>query len=212
MRATAFNKGHKDWRTSHTNHHYSKWNRNDKLAGTQASVSRLRSLHLHILWIPSLLFHPCNTYSRTQGKKALAYNNHCPCTAAPERSKGQCEDSPVRVLNKEDGALCTTSSALAWFSACCSASSYPSTLLTVPQHYEETLQLMLHYIYNCHCSVLLSLVNIPCVRAPWLFFLPVLSLQSSIQYTDPFLLPFSTLTSYGQCWCSSPAFHNLYIH
>lgn len=57
MRTTTFNKGHKDWRTSHTNHCHSKWSRNDKLAGTQASISRLRSLCLHMLWIPSPLFH-----------------------------------------------------------------------------------------------------------------------------------------------------------
>lgn len=149
-----------------------------------------------------------NTYSRTQHKEALAYNNPDAHVAAPERSKGQCEDSSMRVLNKEDGALSSTSSALAWFSAHCSASTLP----TVPHHYEETLQLILYYIYNCHCSVLLSLVNNPCVRAPQQFFLPLLSLQSSIQYRAPSLLPSSTPTSYGQCWCSSPVFHNWCIH
>lgn len=63
MRATAFNKGHEDWRTSHTNH--SKWSRNDKLAGTQASISRLRSLCLHMLWIPIPLFHAWHLQQNT---------------------------------------------------------------------------------------------------------------------------------------------------
>lgn len=197
-RATTFNKGHKDWRTSHTNHCHSKWGRNDNLAGTQASISRLRSLCLHMLWIPSPLFlvpraeHRRTLTLETQCKEALAYNNHCPRAAAPERSKGQCEDSSLRALNKEDGALSSTSSALAWFSACCSASSYPSTLPTVPHHYAETLQLMFHYIYKCHCSMLLSLVNIPYARAPWHCFLPLLSLLNSIHWP----LPSSFLHSY----------------
>jgi len=49
----------------------------------------------------------------TQCRGALAYDDHNPHTASPERSKGQYEGSSKRALNKEDRAISRTSSALA---------------------------------------------------------------------------------------------------